>query len=90
MLLPKGKLPLALLRKLVYRNLPISGHPLRIPSSSIGRKGSVIVSIDPVAGVPLNSYGFFAVHYSASDVAVKGAEPRFLMLDICYPAGTSS
>jgi len=90
LLLPKGKLPLALLRKLVYRNLPISGHPLRIPSSGIGRTGSVVVSIDPVAGVPLNSYGFFAVHYSASDVAVKGAKPRFLMLDICYPVGTSS
>jgi hydrogenase expression/formation protein HypE len=89
-LLPKGKLPLDLLRELVYRNLPMAGHPLRIPTPNIGRAGSIVVSVDPVAGVPLDSYGFFAVHYSASDVAVKGAQPRYLMLDICYPAGTSA
>jgi len=90
MLLPKGKLPSALLSRLVYRNLPIEGRPLHIPSSRLGKARSIVASIDPVAGIPLNSYGFFAVHYSASDVAAQGAKPRYLMLDICYPEGTSS
>jgi len=90
LLLPKGKLPPDLLSRLVYGNLPIERRPLRIPSSRLGKARSIVASIDPVAGVPLGSYGFFAVHYSASDVAVQGAKPRYLMLDICYPEGTSS
>jgi len=90
LLLPKGKLPPALLSKLVYRNLPIEGRPLHIPPSRLGGARGIVASIDPVAGIPLDSYGFFAVHYSASDVAAQGAEPRYLMLDICYPEGTSS
>jgi len=90
MLLPKGKLPHALLSRLVHRNLPMVRHPLHIPSSRIGKAGGIVASVDPVAGIPLNSYGFFAVHYSASDVAAQGAKPRYLMLDICYPEGTSS
>jgi len=90
MLLPKGKLPHGLLSRLVYRNLPIERHPLRIPSSRFRDAGGIVASIDPVAGIPLDSYGFFAVHYSASDVAAQGAKPRYLMLDICYPEGTSA
>ncbi|MFB0568346.1 MAG: AIR synthase related protein [Nitrososphaeria archaeon] len=86
MLLPKGKLVGDLRRKLFDRSLPMTPRPLLL---NIGRQ-TLAVSVDPVVGVPLDSYGFFAFHYSASDVAVLGAKPRYLLLDICYPEGTDA
>lgn len=86
MLLPKGKLAGDLRRKLFDRSLPMTPRPLLL---NIGRQ-TLAVSVDPVVGVPLDSYGFFAFHYSASDVAVLGAKPRYLLLDICYPEGTDA
>jgi len=85
-LLPKGKLVSDLRRKLFDRNLPVAPRPLLV---TFGRR-TLAVSVDPVVGVPLDSYGFFAFHYSASDVAVLGAIPRYLLLDICYPEGTDA
>ena len=86
MLLPKGKLVSDLRRKLFNRSVPTAPRPLLV---TMGRR-TLVVSVDPVAGVPLDSYGFFAFHYPASDVAVLGARPRYLLLDICYPEGTDS
>jgi hydrogenase expression/formation protein HypE len=90
MLLPKGKLPDALLWDLVLRKLPLTRQLLQFDTSDLRRAGRIVVCVDPVAGIPLDSYGFFAVHYSASDVAVQGARPRYLILDIDYPEGMSS
>lgn len=85
-LLPKGKLVGDLRRKLFDLSVPIVRRPLLV---TVGRR-TLAVSVDPVVGVPLDSYGFFAFHYPASDVAVLGARPRYLLLDICYPEGTDA
>ncbi len=51
--------------------------------------GRLIAATDPVIGVPLEYYGFFAVHYTATDVSMAGAVPHFLTLNVCYPPGTT-
>ncbi len=90
MSLPKGKLSQSLLRRLVLKNLPMVKKPLELDSSSIRKAGKIVACVDPVAGVPPDFYGFFAVHYPASDIAVRGAIPKYLLVDINYPEGTNS
>jgi len=48
----------------------------------------LVVATDPVIGVPREAFGFFAYHFAASDVAVFGAEPRWLVLNLLFPEGT--
>jgi hydrogenase expression/formation protein HypE len=50
----------------------------------------IVIANDPVIGVPLDTYGHFAVHYSAGDVACSGVNPRYLNLGIYMPPETTS
>ncbi|MHA2407192.1 MAG: AIR synthase related protein [Candidatus Ranarchaeia archaeon] len=90
--LPIGKLPFELLDKYVFTHLPLAdisqGHRLDFNTSL--DDPNLIVATDPVVGVPLSSYGYFAVHYSAGDVILSGATPQYLSLGIYYPPKTSS
>ncbi|MHA2060052.1 MAG: AIR synthase related protein, partial [Candidatus Ranarchaeia archaeon] len=90
--LPLGKLPFELLDKYVFPHLPLAdasqGHRLDFNASP--DDPNLIVATDPVVGVPLNSYGHFAVHYSAGDVILSGATPQYLSLGIYYPPKTST
>ncbi len=48
----------------------------------------LIVATDPTLGVPRETFGFFTYHFAASDVAVFGARPRWLVVDLLFPPGT--
>jgi len=48
----------------------------------------LVVSTDPCIGVPQEWFGWLLVHYSASDVALFGAEPRYLVLTMLGPRWT--
>lgn len=90
MFLPNGKLPLDELEKLVFPHLP-RVEDLRTVLLDYGStriEGNVVVASDPVLGIPLQFYGFFAVHYSATDVAMAWATPQFLSLGVYYPPDT--
>ena len=91
MTLPKGKLSLSNLERLVFPHLPRvnDSRQVLLDYGSTRIDGNVVVASDPVLGIPLQFYGFFAVHYSATDVAMALATPKYLSLGIYYPPGTS-
>lgn len=90
MTLPKGKLMLSDLERLVFPHLPRvdDPRPVLLDYGSARIDGNVVIASDPVLGIPLQFYGFFAVHYSATDVAMAWANPQYLSLGIYYPPDT--
>jgi len=48
----------------------------------------VVVSTDPCMGVPADWFGWFLIHYAASDVAVFGAKPQFAAINLLAPRDT--
>ncbi len=48
----------------------------------------MVVATDPCIGVPNEWFGWLLVHYSASDVAVFGAQPKFCTINLLGPLGT--
>lgn len=91
MSLPKGKLKLQDLERLVFPHIPRSDDPrqVRLDYATTSIQGNLVVASDPVLGIPLRFYGFFAVHYSATDVAMAGATPQYLTTGIYYPPNTN-
>jgi len=45
----------------------------------------IVAATDPVLGIPTEYFGFFIFHYSASDVAVFGAKPQYLINSVIFP-----
>jgi hydrogenase maturation factor len=87
-ILPKGKLRGEDLRRIVLQHLPMlneTGPPSldfsRIPAAH----GDLVISCDPIIGIPPEYYGFSAVHVPGADIAVAGVRPRYLELGIYYP-----
>ena len=95
MKLPLGKLRNDVLRDVVFSNLgvedvrivygPREGFDAAV--LEYDHEHYLIVATDPVLGVPGETFGFFAYHFAASDVAVFGARPRWLVVDILLPPG---
>lgn len=54
----------------------------------IGDNMCVVIATDPCLGVPMEWFGWFLIHYSASDVALFGAQPRFCAVNLLGPLGT--
>lgn len=48
----------------------------------------LVVSTDPCVGVPEKWFGWFLVHYAASDVALFGARPEFCTINLLGPKET--
>ncbi|WP_457750459.1 AIR synthase family protein [Thermococcus sp.] len=48
-----------------------------------------VIATDPTLGVPRETFGFFSYHFAASDVAVFGATPKWLVLDVLLPPKTT-
>lgn len=48
----------------------------------------IVIATDPCLGVPREWFGWFLIHYSASDVAVFGAQPRFCTINLLGAPGT--
>jgi len=56
----------------------------------IGNNQCVVVSTDPCIGVPREWFGWFLIHYAASDVAVFGAQPQYCTINLLAPPKTKS
>jgi len=86
--LPKGKLRGEQLRRIVLQHLPMlsEGATTDLDFSKVSRSsGDLIVSCDPIIGIPPEYYGFSAVHVPGADIAVAGVKPRYLELGVYYP-----
>jgi hydrogenase maturation factor len=89
-----GKLPTDALRDLLrfIKKTP----DLIVPPSpgfdagvhEIGDDMCVVIATDPCLGVPMEWFGWLLIHYSASDVALFGAQPRFCTVNLLGPLGT--
>lgn len=93
MKLPFGKIPVDILREVVFKNLGtdrkevILGPTAGVDSAVIdaGEK-SLIVSMDPITGAQ-ERIGWLAVNVNANDVATCGVEPAFLFSCLMLPEG---
>ncbi|RJS68401.1 hydrogenase [Candidatus Bathyarchaeota archaeon] len=93
MKLPHGKIPVEILRDIVFRNLGVKRKEV-ILGPSVGFDGAVldigdkslIVSIDPITGA-VERIGWLAVNINANDVATFGVKPEFLFSCILLPEG---
>jgi hydrogenase maturation factor len=47
-----------------------------------------VVSTDPCLGAPREWFGWFLIHYAASDVAVFGAKPEYAAVNLLGPSKT--
>ena len=91
MTLPPGKIPVDILKKVVFKNLGAKRKEVVIGPSpgidcsvlEVGDK-SIIVSMDPITGA-LETIGWLAVNVNANDVATFGCEPLFLVSCILLP-----
>jgi len=54
----------------------------------IGDDLVVVVSTDPCIGVPKEWFGWFLIHYAASDVALFGAPPQYGTINLLAPLKT--
>ena len=91
MKLPPGKIPIDVLREVVFKNLGAERKEVVVgPSAGIdgavldlGDK-SLIVSMDAITGA-VERIGWLAVNVNANDVATFGVEPAFLFSCILLP-----
>lgn len=91
MTLPPGKIPIDILKDVVFKNLGAKRDEIVIgPSSGIdcavidvGSK-SLVVSMDPITGA-LEIVGYLAVNVNANDIATFGCQPLFLVSCILLP-----
>jgi hydrogenase expression/formation protein HypE len=91
--LPKGKLRGEELRRIVLQHLPMlcEEATTSLDFSRVSRSsGDLIVSCDPIIGIPPGYYGFSAVHVPGADIAVAGVRPRYLELGVYYPPDYSA
>jgi hydrogenase maturation factor len=91
MTLPQGKIPIKLLKDIVFKNLGAKRDEVVLgPSPGIDgaaiRIGNkfLIVSMDPITGA-LERIGWLAVNVNANDVATFGCEPLFFASCILLP-----
>ena len=91
MKLPPGKIPVDILKEVVFKNLGAERKEVVVGPSAgfdgavidIGNK-SLIVSMDPITGA-VERIGWLAVNVNANDVATFGVEPAFLFSCMLLP-----
>jgi hydrogenase expression/formation protein HypE len=91
MKLPPGKIPVDILKEVVFKNLGAERKEVIVgPSAGIdgavldlGGK-SLVVSMDPITGA-VERIGWLAVNVNANDVATFGVEPAFLFSCMLLP-----
>ena len=96
MKLPPGKIPIDILKTVVFKNLGAERPEVTVGPAAgvdgtvldIGDK-SVIVSMDPITGA-VERIGWLAVNVNANDVATFGVEPAFLFSCIMLPEKADS
>lgn len=58
----------------------------------VGNDNVLIIAEDPIFSIPkqpLEMFGWYTVHIGASDIAVMGVKPKYLMYSLLMPPGTS-
>ena len=96
MKLPPGKIPIDILKEVVFKNLGAERREVTVgPTAGVdgavidlGDK-SLIVSMDPITGA-VERIGWLAVNVNANDVATFGVEPAFLFSCIMLPEKADS
>jgi hydrogenase expression/formation protein HypE len=96
MKLPSGKIPLDILKDIVFKNLGATRSEV-ILGPAAGVDGAVlelgnknaIVSMDPITGA-VERIGWEAININANDVATFGVEPAFFFSCIMLPANADS
>lgn len=91
--LPPGKIPVDILKEVIFKNLGARRNEVALgPSAGIdgavinvGSK-SLIVSMDPITGA-LERIGWEAVNINANDVSTFGVDPAFFLSCILLPDG---
>jgi hydrogenase expression/formation protein HypE len=91
MKLPPGKIPIDILKEVVFKNLGADRKEVTVgPAAGIdgavldlGDK-SLVVSMDPITGA-IERIGWLAVNVNANDVATFGVEPAFLFSCMLLP-----
>ncbi|MBQ04878.1 hypothetical protein CL673_09295 [Candidatus Bathyarchaeota archaeon] len=82
-----GKVSREVLERSVFPYLPLTNTP-RLDGGVIRCKDGVVIAHNPSIGVPLDSLGFFAFHYAASNVAARFARPQHLVTGLYLPVGS--
>jgi hydrogenase expression/formation protein HypE len=93
MTLPPGKIPIDLLKQVVFKNLGVPRKEVILgPTAGVdcavldaGNK-NIIVSMDPITGA-VERVGWLAVNVNANDIATFGVEPAFLFSCLMLPEG---
>jgi len=75
-----GKLDFAALRRVLEE----AGVKPELDANEVD---GLLAAVNPAVGVPDELLGFFAFHYSASNVAVAFGKPEFALLDLVLPPG---
>jgi hydrogenase maturation factor len=96
MKLPPGKIPLEILKEVVFKNLGAQRSEVILGPAAgvdgavldVGSK-SAIVSMDPITGA-VDSIGWEAININANDVATFGVEPAFFFSCIMLPENADS
>jgi predicted fused transcriptional regulator/phosphomethylpyrimidine kinase/hydrogenase maturation factor len=57
------------------------------PELDANEADGLLAAVNPAVGVPDDLLGFFAFHYSASNVAAAFGKPEFALLDLVLPPG---
>jgi len=91
MRLPSGKLPLNILKEVIFKNLGVKRKEVVLGPAAgfdgavinIGNS-SLIVSVDPITGA-IEHIGWLAVNINANDIATFGVEPAFFLSCILLP-----
>jgi hydrogenase expression/formation protein HypE len=91
MKLPPGKIPVDILKEVVFKNLGAERKEVIVgPLAGIDGavldlgNNSLIVSMDPITGA-VERIGWLAVNVNANDIATFGVEPEFLFSCILLP-----
>lgn len=72
-----GKVPYKELARILGLKPSLDASPLE----------NMLAATNPAIGLPGEELGFFAYHYSASNLAVSFAEPRYMLVDAVFPPG---
>ena len=96
MKLPPGKIPIDILKEVVFKNLGATRSEVILgPSTGVdgavldfGNK-NVIVSMDPITGA-VERVGWEAININANDIATFGVEPAFFFSCIMLPENADS
>lgn len=83
-----GKVTREVFHRCVLPFIPIE-KAIELDGATTSLGGNMVIAHSPSIGVPIESLGFFAFHYSATNVASKFGKPSHLILGIYLPLNST-